>query len=164
MQLNDLGATDALLAKHGPPGTALTIVQRPSVPALSAGQKIRSHDIIGEAPSAIKQLAIGTDVRKISPHEISDFSLDLYAAGIISFEDYSALSQHPELNPSFNRTIGALTNEKAQPQVRRDMVRFWEEKLAFANRHEAFCGSDREQAIRIVGLLRYLSRRVLRTA
>ena len=158
MQLSSLGAADTLLARHVLPGTALTIVPELPVPALSRGRKRQSHDVIGEAPSAIKQLAAGTDVRKMSPRELSDFSLDLYAAGILSFEDYSALSQHPELHPHYDKTIGALINQKAQPQ------RNWEEKLDFATRHEALSGSNREQAIRIVALLRYLGRRVLRTA
>jgi len=164
MQLSSLGAADALLARHALPGTALTVVPIPPVPALSGGRKRQSHDVIGEAPSAIKQLAVGTDVRSISPRDLSDFSLDLYAAGIISFEDYSALSQHPELHPHYDRTIGALINQKAQPQRKRDMVQYWEEKLEFATRHQALSGSNREQAVRIVAILRYLGRRVLRTA
>lgn len=162
MHLHSGGAADALLARHAVPGTALALIQMPNVPALSPGQKRRSHDVIGEGPSAIKQLAIGIDVRKISPREISDFGLDLYAAGIISFEDYSALSHHPELNPHFDKTIGALTNEKARPEYKRDFVRYWEEKLAFTKRYKSIDIDTREQAKRIVGLMRYLSRRVLR--
>lgn len=164
MQLSSIGAADALLARHALPGTALTVVPEPPVPALRRGHKRQSHDVIGEAPSAIKQLAVGTDVRNISPRELSDFSLDLYAAGILSFEDYSALSQHPELHPHYDRTIGVLINHKAQPQKKRDMVSYWEEKLDFTKRHKGLDGSSREQATRIVGILRYLGRRVLRTA
>ncbi len=161
MSLNSIGATDALLAKQGLPGTALTIIQMPAVPALSLGRTRQSHDVMDNRPSPIKQLAKGINVRKISPREISDFALDLYAAGAISFEDYSALSQHPELNPHFDKTIGALTNKCARPDGKRDMVRFWEEKLTFANRYAVLHGSNLEQAKRIVGLMRYLSRRVL---
>ena len=161
MSLSSAGATDALLAKHSSNGTALAIIQLPEVPALSPRHKRRSHDVLGTAPSPIKQLASGTNVRKISPREMSDFSLDLYAAGIISFEDYTALSEHPELNPHFDKTIGALTNEKAQPETKRDLVRYWEEKLSFARRHVMTNASNVEQATRIVGVMRYLSRRVL---
>ena len=164
MHLSNGGAADALLARHSAPGTALALVQMPEVPAVRPGQNRRSHDVIGEAPSAIKQLAVGMDVRRISPREISDFSLDLYAAGVISFEDYSALSQHPELNPHFDKTIGALTNEKARPEFKRDLVRFWEEKMEFAKRYTSIDSDTREQTKRIVGLMRYLSRRVLRSA
>jgi len=161
MSLHSVGATDALLAKHVPPGTALAIIQMPDVPALSPGRRRLSHDVIDKGPSAIKQLANGVNVRKISPREMSDFSLDLYAAGIISFDDYTALSEHPELNPLYDKTIGALTNEKAKPDRKRDLVRHWEEKLSFASRYKILAGANLEQAKRIVGLMRYLSRRVL---
>ena len=161
MPLNSVGTADALLAKHGIPGTALAIINIPPVPAIQPGYGQVSHDVIGKGPSPIKQLAYGMNVRRISPREMSDFSLDLYAAGIISFDDYSALSQHPELNPYFDKTIGALTNEKAQPDGKRDLVRFWEDKLSFAMRHTLPNSRSLEQAKRIVGLMRYLSRRVL---
>lgn len=162
MHLHSGGATDALIARHSVPGTALALIKMPGVPALSPGHKKRSHDVIDKSPSAMKQLAVGIDVRHISPREISDFGLDLYAAGAISFEDYSALSQHPELNPHFDKTIGALTNEKARPEFKRDLVRYWEEKMAFTKRYESIDRETREQAKRIVSLMRYLSRRVLR--
>ncbi len=161
MSLSSSGAADALLARHSATSTALAIIQMPEVPAISPGRKRISHDVVGSGPSAIKQLANGINVRKISPREMSDFSLDLYAAGIISFEDYSVLSQHPELNPQYNRTIGALTNEPAKPEAKRDLVRYWEDKLSFATRYKALGGEHLEQAKRIVGLMRYLSRRVL---
>ncbi len=161
MALNSVGAADALLGKHGVPGTALAVINIPPVPAIRPGYARISHDVIGAAPSPIKQLASGMNVRRISPREMSDFSLDLYAAGIISFDDYSALSQHPELNPFFDKTIGALTNEKARPDGKRDLVRYWEDKLSFAKRHTHPNSNNLDQAKRIVGLMRYLSRRVL---
>lgn len=161
MSLHSVGAADALLAKHGSAGTALAVIQMPDVPAVSPGRRRLTHDVIDEGPSAIKQLANGINVRKISPREMSDFSLDLYAAGIISFDDYSVLSEHPELNPQYDKTVGALTNKKAQPNAKRDLVRYWEEKLGFASRYAALAGGNFEQAKRIVGLMRYLSRRVL---
>ena len=65
-------------------------------------------------------------MHKISPSEMSDFSLNLYTAGIVSFEDFKALSEHPGLNPHFEKTIGALTNKKAQPETKPDLVRYWE--------------------------------------
>ena len=159
MLLSDAGTIDAFPAKLSSPGTALAIIQYVSLPIPSPGHHLQSHDVLGQAPSALKQLSFGTDVRKISPHEMSEFSLVLYAAGIISFDDYSALSEHPELNPHFNRTIGALTKETAKPDIKRDLVIFWEEKMNFAKRYPMPDKSNLEQAKRIVWLMRYLSRR-----
>ena len=152
-------ATDVLNPETSLTGTALAIIQTATVPALSPGHGLQSHDVLGNAPSSLKQLTNGTDVRKISPREMSDFSLDLYAAGIISFDDYTALSEHPELNPHYNRTIGALTNETAQPDSKRNLVKYWEDKLNFAERHPLPNKSNLEQAKRIVWLMRSLSRR-----
>ena len=56
---------------------------------------------------------------------MSGFSLDLYTVGIVSFDDFKALLEHPELNPHFEKAIGALTNKKAQPETKRDLVRYW---------------------------------------
>lgn len=159
--MNSIGPAVPLPARNRFPGTALAIINIPSVPAVQPGHERFSHDVIGAAPSPLKQLASGMNVRRISPREMSDFSLDLYAAGIISFDDYSALSEHPELNPYFDKTIGALTNEKAQPDGKRDLVRYWEDKLDFAMRHTLPNNRNLDQAKRIVGLMRYLSRRVL---
>lgn len=155
------GAADALLARHTATGTSLALIPLPEVPALHPAHTRKSHDVIGDAPSTIKKLALGINVRRISPREVSEFALDLYAAGVISFEDYSTLSQHPELNPHYNKTIGALTNEPAHPDRKRDFVRYWESKLDFYKRYQSLHGEPYEQAKRIVGLLRYLSRRVI---
>jgi hypothetical protein len=116
MSLFSAGAKDALFAKHSSNGTALAIIQIPEVPALSPGHTKLSHDVLGTAPTPINQLASGANACKISPRGMSNFILDLYAAGIVSFKDYKSLSEHSELNPHFDKTIGALTNRKAQPE------------------------------------------------
>ncbi|MEK9752917.1 MAG: hypothetical protein VW338_06865 [Rhodospirillaceae bacterium] len=41
----------------------------------------------------------GLDVRNATPRQISDVSLDLYAAGMLTYEDYTALAFQPELHP-----------------------------------------------------------------
>ena len=63
---------------------------------------------------------------------MSGFSLDLYTAGIVSFEDFKALSEHPELNTHFEKIIGALTNKKAQPETKRVWFDIGNKKLSFA--------------------------------
>ena len=62
--------------------------------------------------SAIYELIGDVDTHHLSPRQMSELSLDLYAIGAISFDDYSALAFQPELHPDFDRTIGALTGEQ----------------------------------------------------
>lgn len=75
------------------------------------------------------------DVHAISPREMVNLSQDLYAAGVISWDEYSLLAYQPELQPEYDRTVGALTGEPAQPDRRRDFVALWEDRLAFEERH-----------------------------
>ena len=85
---------------------------------------------------------------------MEDLSLDLYAAGAISFDDYSLLAFQPELHPDFNRTIGALTGEQADPDRPRDFVSLWDDRAAFQRRHNAGRNDLIEQSERIASMLR----------
>jgi hypothetical protein len=75
------------------------------------------------------------DVHAISPRRMANLSQDLYAAGVIGWDEYSMLAYQPELQPEYDRTIGALTGEPAQPDRPRDFVAIWEDRLAFEERH-----------------------------
>ena len=93
------------------------------------------------------------DVRWISPSDMAEISLDLYAMGLVTFEDYSALAYHAELHPEYDRTIGALTGQSAAPERRRDLIVEWTDKKTFLQKH---CPGNRElinQSERIVSLL-----------
>ncbi len=94
--------------------------------------------------------------RHASPRQISDVSLDLYAAGLLSYEDYSVLAFQPELHPDYDRTIGALTGEPAAPDHRRDFVLIWNEKLQFDLRHNPQNSAPVRQTVRIYELLKGL--------
>ncbi len=85
---------------------------------------------------------------------MANLSLDLYAAGAISFDDYSLLAFQPELHPDFNRTIGALTGEEANPDRPRDFVSLWDDRAAFQRRHNAGRNDLIEQSERIASVLR----------
>jgi hypothetical protein len=93
-----------------------------------------------EAPvrgDRLKELSRRYDVRAISPREMVSLSLDLYVAGFLTKDQYAELAFQPELLPSFDRTIGALTGEPAAPDRRRDFTEVWRQRLAFEARHFA---------------------------
>ena len=106
--------------------------------------------------SAIYELIGDVDTHHLSPRQMSELSLDLYAIGAISFEDYSALAFQPELHPDFDRTIGALTGERADPDRPRDYVRLWDDRADFQRRHNAARTDLVEQSERIASVLRQI--------
>jgi len=97
------------------------------------------------------------NVRSVSPREMSEFSLELYAMGVISFDDYSALAYHPELHPDFDNTIGALTGEAAAPERKRDLIVEWEDKNSFLKRHSPINTNLIDQSNRITDVLKSLA-------
>ena len=121
------GAARDLVTSAPTPVTAEAIVE-PGEPTAASPL----HRVVGEA-----------SVRNISPRQMAELSLDLYVAGILSWEDYALLGFQPELHPAYDRTIGALTGETAQPDRPRDHLRVWQERLAFERRYHA----DRPQLI-----------------
>lgn len=101
-------------------------------------------------------LTQGLSLRSLTPRQMSEVSLDLYAAGILSYDDYAILAFQPELHPDYNMTIGALTGELAGPDRARDFVTQWEERLSFERRHNPQNTSLVRRAERIVNLLQVL--------
>ena len=106
--------------------------------------------------SAIYELIGDVDTHHLSPRQMSELSLDLYAIGAISFDDYSALAFQPELHPDFDRTIGALTGERADPDRPRDFVRLWDDRADFQRRYNAARTDLVEQSERIASVLRQI--------
>ena len=99
------------------------------------------------------------NIRNASPRQVADISLDLYAAGMLTFEDYKMLAFQPELHPDYNRTIGALTGEPAAPDRQRDFVIEWHERLQFELRHHARDSATVKQTARIHELLMAMGRK-----
>ena len=89
------------------------------------------------------------DARYISPREMQDYSENLYAAGVLSFEDYEILAFQPDLHPDFGRTIGALTGEAAAPDRKRDYIEHWGKRLNFTQRYYPANSNEVRQAHRI---------------
>ncbi len=106
--------------------------------------------------SALYELIGDVDTHHLSPRQMSELSLNLYATGAISFDDYSALAFQAELHPDFDRTIGALTGERADPDRPRDFVRLWDDRADFQRRHNAARADLVEQSERIASVLRQI--------
>lgn len=75
------------------------------------------------------------DIRNLTPREMVNISLDLYIDGELSFSEYSLLAFQPELHPDFEDTIGALTGERADPDMPRDYVQDWQDRYEFETRY-----------------------------
>lgn len=94
-------------------------------PAAQASQgSLRLSRLIGDV-----------DIRNLSPRQMAETSLDLYVAGILPWDEYAMLAFQPELHPDYDKTIGALTGEKAQPDKPRDFLTIWEERLQFEQKY-----------------------------
>ncbi len=95
-------------------------------------------------------------VRAMSPRELAALAHELYLEGSLDLEDYLLLGFPSELHPGFDRTIGALTGRKAQPDRQRDLIREWENRLADLHASSAPLPALLERARRTLGLLRWL--------
>ncbi len=95
-------------------------------------------------------------VRTISPRGLAELAFELYLAETISIDDYLLLGFPAEMNPAFDRTIGALTGRRAEPDRERDMIREWEGRLADLKRSSAPLPALIERAERTIRLLRWL--------
>ncbi|MBC8158208.1 MAG: hypothetical protein H8E94_02640 [Alphaproteobacteria bacterium] len=104
---------------------------------------------------ALRRLIGDIDFRNASPRQMAETSMDLYVAGILPWEEYAMLAFQPELHPDYNRTIGALTGKKAEPDQARDFLAIWEERLQFDEKYNADQPRVIEGARRIVTLFRY---------
>ena len=121
------------------------------------------HDVLvarkaGELPPPAGGARV-PDVHHMTPREMQDYSQNLYAAGVISFEDYEALAFQPDLHPDFERTIGALTGEKPQPDRARDFVRQWSDRVDYTQRYYPQSSNEVRQAHRILEALKAFPRR-----
>jgi len=85
----------------------------------------------------LRRLIGDVDIRRLSPRQMIDTSLDLYVAGILPWEEYAMLAFQAELHPDYDGTIGALTGEPAQPDRPRDFLGLWEERLGFEEKYNA---------------------------
>lgn len=160
----DLVAVDPPVA--GPPAPELPAVSLPAAspeaaaPAAAVASlpapKEPSPPLDSPLDSPVAETIGAIDTHHLSPRQMANLSLDLYAAGAISFDDYSLLAFQPELHPDFERTIGALTGEAAEPDRPRDFVRLWDDRADFQRRHNHARKDLIEQSERIATFLRQI--------
>lgn len=94
------------------------------------------------------------NLRRMPPGDMPALSLELYLCGLIGYEDHALLAFPPELHPDYDRTVGALTGERAEPERPRDLIRRWEDQLAFEQAHGPGDGAAIDRARRILKVLR----------
>ena len=111
------------------------------------------------ATPPLAKMVEGVHIRNMTPRQMANMSLDLYVAGHLQWDEYALLAFQPELHPDFDRTIGALTGEKAAPDRPRDFVAHWEERLAFERRHNKDDPERIERTTRVVTLFRTIESR-----
>jgi hypothetical protein len=87
------------------------------------------NDTLYESINTVSSIAQKYDVKNITPREMAQMSQALYDNGSISLKNHAFISFQPELNPSYNDTIGKLTNTIAQPDNPRNFLNEWKERL-----------------------------------
>lgn len=132
--------------------TAIVPFEPPGLPATAEQPKADEID------RELLEILGSRNIRHISPRAMAELALDLYAAGYLAWEEYAALAFQSELQPAFNRTIGALTGRKAEPDRPRDYITIWETRLAFELKHNRRNRLLVENAKGIVDFLRGLER------
>lgn len=115
----------------------------------------RSHGAVSvrKDPTLLGPAAEEDGAVLISPREFAKWAHELYLAGVFSWEEYS-FAMPTEMHPDYNATIGALTGEIADPDEPRNMLREWEERLAFLRRHNALNNAHSVYAAHILRMLR----------
>ena len=107
-----------------------------------------------EAQEDLGELTCKFNVRQFTPRHMAELSLELYVLGYIDWDEYAMLAFQSELHPDFDRTIGALTGEKADPDRPRDFLAWWEERLAFERTYNPDDRRLLDRTLRIVNLFR----------
>ncbi|MBN2752377.1 MAG: hypothetical protein JXQ84_06680 [Rhodospirillaceae bacterium] len=95
-------------------------------------------------------------VRAMSPRGLASLAFTLYLDGSLDLDDYLLLGFPPELHHAFDRTIGALTGQRARPDTPRDMIREWETRLHERKASAAPIPELTARARRTLALLRWL--------
>ena len=96
------------------------------------------------------------DPRRMSPRQLAAWAHDLYLCRMLGWEEYCMAGFPAELHPHYNRTVGVLTGTLAQPDSPRNMIRVWEDKLAFTRRYFAGEAPEVHRTGKLLRLLRQL--------
>lgn len=112
-------------------------------------------DVFADHPGdPLPSVNIHIEPRRMSPRQLAQWAHEMYLAGALNWQDYLFAGFPAELHPEYNRTVGVLTGRRAQPDWPRDMVREWEDRLAFVRRHNDPCDGTVRRAEKVLTLLR----------
>jgi len=128
--------------------------KRPPLPAPAKGRA----EIVAQPappPAQLPPPVERANLRDMSPRELADLTYEFYLNGTLSWEEYRLVGFPSELNPAYDRTIGALVEERAQPDRRRDMIAEWEDRVDYAKRHHGDDPDHVSRAERILGVLKW---------
>lgn len=118
--------------------------------AATAASPIQQNDLLMlPAPSE------RPNVRNMTPRELADFAYNHYMDGNLSWEEYRMVGFPSELHPDYDKTIGQLTGEAAQPDKPKDMVTAWKQRVEFEQKYSGEKPEVIERAQRILDLLRW---------
>jgi hypothetical protein len=111
---------------------------------------------IAPAEGAAHHFIWRNDVRNLTPRQMSALCGELFLATMINCDEYLMMAFQPELHPDFDRTIGALIGEKADPDRPRDYIQRWTERLDFERRYNAKDPGLIDRTRNILSVLRQL--------
>lgn len=107
----------------------ITNVSSTNVPLPRTPNNELVSDVVSSNIQTVSNIAQHYDVTNISPKEMAEMSQQLFDSGNITLKQHSMLSFQPELNPSYNSTIGKMTDTIAQPDVPRNFLGEWKDLL-----------------------------------
>lgn len=94
------------------------------------------------------------NVRRITPRELVRLGRELYIAGHLNDEEFVLLTRQPDLHPAFDRTIGALIGDRADPERRHDAIAGWEARLRFLHMYPDQTAAQRDRIRHVLDVLR----------
>ena len=141
--------------QRGTTGKEVTKQEEPKPPSklLEGPEKRAEVKSLSQGQGKGQGKGQGADLRNFTPREMAELSMDLYVSGVVTWDEYALLAFQPELHPDYDRTVGALTGEKAAPDRPRDFIAEWEERLRFEEEHN---GKDRQRVSRTMRILSVL--------
>jgi len=101
---------------------------------------------------------VALNIRHISPRKMMETGHDLYTIGAIGWDEYEMLAFQAELHPDFDKTIGSLVGDTAQPDRPRDYINIWEKRLEHERRYNPGDTRTIRQTEHLVSILRQIDK------
>lgn len=92
-------------------------------PAATVLRRLSTESLGGRRP-----LAGRVNPRRMSARQMAAWAEELHADGMMNWVEFGMAGFPAELHPDYDRTVGALTGERADPDQPRDMIALWEDR------------------------------------